>query len=69
MGINLSNTECLVKLDSVIATKVANICTGSVDWVYYPWPTMLMSVVGHTSLAVCVSFFLILFTISVFITK
>ena len=70
MGINLSNTECLVKLDSVIATKVANFCPGSADWEYCPFPTLMDSVIGHTiGLVVLFSFFLILFTVSVFITK
>tara|TARA_R100001086_G_scaffold30720_1_gene14039 strand:+ start:411 stop:578 length:168 start_codon:yes stop_codon:yes gene_type:complete len=41
-------------MDSILATKVANVCDGSIEWVYYPWPLMLAGLIVTTLAALAV---------------
>lgn len=61
MSIDLTKTECLVHMDSVVAAKVVNICTGAVDWVYYPWPVMAATLTGAVILAMIIFFVIAVF--------
>lgn len=60
IDINLNKAECFIKMDSILGTKVTNICEGVVHWVYYPAPMMILSILVTAFAVVGIAFFLLI---------